>query len=247
MINLTIISITKDDFEGISKTIDSTFHFRTNSILKQIIIDSSDHQTAKRLQQHIQGQPNITYHWANASGISNAFNLGIKYSTTDWVWFLNGGDTIINDPQNTFTLRAILSSSADLVITQTTYERSKTTRDFPPMWLLWPSISAWIPHPSVLIKRDCFLKFGMFDPKYKAVMDYDYWLLILNKNIKTDILSVPLVIFNEDGMSSSNQKLVARECLSSIKRRLPSILKQTLIRNILIFKDITNIIKRAYF
>ncbi len=243
---LSIISITKDDFEGINKTISSISSLFDYTTVGQYIVDSSNELISNKIKSISNSKNNIEYYKVPPSGISNAFNYGIDNVKGDWLWFLNGGDELLSQENGELMLRVIEKSSADIVIFKTAYGDSLTEREFPPMWLQWPPISSWIPHPSMIIRKKLFDKYGKFNPKYKGVMDFDLWLKMTSGDTKIDIISIPLVKFDVNGYSSTQGKLIAKECLHSIHSNLLRVLKTTTIKKKLFIKDYFSLIKKAY-
>lgn len=59
-------------------------------------------------------------------------------------------------------------------------------------------------HPTVLIRRDCYKKYGYYDPRLVQAPDYDFWLRILLKE-EIHVLHEPLLSFRilSDGSNVS--------------------------------------------
>ncbi len=63
-------------------------------------------------------------------------------------------------------------------------------------------------HPSVLIKKECYLEYGFYDPRFRSLPDFDFWVRLLFK-YDISIIDEPLVNFrihtyNESGESNIN-------------------------------------------
>ena len=91
---LNIITITKNDLNGIKNTVNSTKYLRENFNVSQLIIDGSDENISSKIKLLVRNEKNVKYFWQLPSGISNAFNFGISMSEDGWLWFLNGGDVV---------------------------------------------------------------------------------------------------------------------------------------------------------
>jgi glycosyltransferase involved in cell wall biosynthesis len=242
---ISIISITKNDISGIKRTINSTRKLRDELNVQHLIIDSSNEAIAKEIQQYITGEHKLEYTWENPSGISNAFNTGLQKVKNEWVWFLNGGDMIHPQFSQNLLRDLITHTQADFVIFQIEYSDSRVVRSFPPIWLQWPPLSCWIPHPSVISRKSAFETYGNFNKNYKLVMDYDFWLRSFSKNAKIDLISIPLVMFDQNGVSSQQEKKVAREVLKSTFFNSPKILKSILTNLILQFQTLIRLIRKS--
>lgn len=83
---LNIITITKDDLDGVAATVQSTKMLRACPGVSQIIVDSSTDPVPIKIKELLVEEKNIEYFWQQPSGIAAAFNLGIKASKSEWAW-----------------------------------------------------------------------------------------------------------------------------------------------------------------
>lgn len=203
---LSIITITKNDYSNVISTINSTRNIRSRHPVQQLIIDSSDENIAQKTKI-LCLENKIKYFWVKPEGISNAFNSGIKATDSGWLWFLNAGDTVDSELNIDLFISLISNLKADIAIFQIYYSKSKRFNHIPPMWELWPVTPNWIPHPGTLIKKDVFNKYGLFNENFKIAMDGDFWLRVSSKKeLVTNVISLPIAVFDEDGVSSTNLK-----------------------------------------
>ncbi len=203
---LDIITISKDDPEGVRQTIESVRPLLKLPGVRQYIIDGSGPQAKSRIEEIVRGEDNVTYAWQEPSGISSAFNQGLELSNADWVWFLNGGDTF-HPLMDCGTLLNILRiSSAEAIIFQIETRQSRTRYQHPPMWEIWPPVGSWIPHPATIVKRRLFERYGYFSERYRIAMDYEMWLRLFSNYVIVDLISMPIVLYDEAGVSSTRRK-----------------------------------------
>lgn len=213
---LTIVSITKDDPVGILATLKSTETLRSFPGVTHIIVDSSDEGNRKTVEAAVSSS-NAVYLWQQPSGISSAFNLGLSHSAAEWVWFLNGGDQAHPDLEPDKLLYLLKTGNADLMIFQMEAKQSRVRVKHPPFCTLWPPALNWIPHPSTIVRRSLFEQFGRFDEQYRIAMDFDFWLRILTKYVVADVISLPITLFDESGVSSVARPQTARESVRVLK------------------------------
>ena len=226
---LEIITITKNDINGLKRTVDSTKVLREKYNVRQIIIDSSDSDIKKLVSDFAVKGKNIIYCWQEPKGISAAFNYGLKEAEGDWIWCLNGGDTIKDGLNVEWFLNYLSMSRADAVIFQTEdMATGQILEKFPPIWGIWPPLSSWIPHPSTIIKKKLFNEFGFFNEKYKLAMDYELYLRFFSKNISVDLVSVVIAAFNKEGASYQFNKRTRSEVAKIIRRYFWVIVKKEL-------------------
>jgi hypothetical protein len=203
---LQIITVTKDDLEGVAATVQSTRSLRAFQNVGQIIVDSSNDATKGKVGELISGQNRLEYCWQPPSGISSAFNLGIVKANAEWVWCLNGRDEVHPDLDANLLLQLLSCSRGDAMIFQIEYMNSdKPPRIRPPLPLLWPPMYPnWIPHPGTFIRTSVFERFGTFDPSFKIAMDTDLWMRVFGENIVVDMISIPVVHYDLGGVSATD-------------------------------------------
>lgn len=200
---LDIITVTKDDFDGVAATIQSTGKLRNCSGVRQIIIDSSSEPTSVKIKDLLLNEQNVDYIWQKPSGISAAFNLGISFAKADWVWFLNGRDEVHPELDANFFLQILNSSQTEVIMFQLELMQSRTILKRPPLWELWPPLY-WVSHPATLIKTQLFKAHGAFDEDFKIAMDGDLWMRLFRENVGVDMLSIPVVLYDQQGVSSTS-------------------------------------------
>jgi glycosyltransferase involved in cell wall biosynthesis len=235
---LNIITITKNDIGGLAKTIASTRFLREDYDINQVIIDSSDKDISNEIILFLNKEKNVTYKWQQPSGRSSAFNFGLEQSDSEWVWFLNGGDRINPDLDAKSFLKLLGQNNADAIIFQLAYSQSKTTFRHPPLWALWPPVLSWIPHPSTITRRFLYDKYGLFDESLNIAMDYEYWLRCFSKNVVVDLVSMPVAIFDETGISKKSVYGTKKEVRKIIMRYFWKILKLWFLNGLILLKAV---------
>lgn len=221
---LSIITITKNDLNGLRRTIESTRAIRSqDKDIEQLVIDGSDTDQALKNSELCQSQLKIHYLRREAHGISDAFNYGISTSKYKWLWFLNGGDQLNPSLDLAFFESFLTNVSADILIFQRVLMQKGIIVSFPPLQKSFPPVAPWIPHPGTLIRREIFARYGTFDPNYKIAMDYEFWLRLYGKNIVTNLISIPIALYDENGISSTHLSRVnyeGKEILKKYKGKL---------------------------
>ena len=233
---LNIITVTKDDLEGLKKTIASTASLRQNPEVLQTVVDSSGLEVQKGIKEHIKNEKNIRYLWQPSAGVSSAFNMGLKNTVSKWVWFLNGGDEVdysLNVDNLIYLLSNIVS---DAIIFQVKEVQSGITAKHPPMWALWPPLLSWIPHPCTITRRELYEKYGYFDESYKVAMDYEFWLRCFSRNVIVDLTSIPISKFDQSGISYKLNQVTKAEVRRIIRKYFWAIVKIWFLNGFIILK-----------
>jgi len=224
---LTLISITKDDPEGIRRTLDSTEPLRVLPGVEQIIVDSTPDPVAqKNLETEVKGRSQCRLFWMKPSGISAAFNKGVELAQGEWVWFINGGDEFNTACSPQLVLDYLDEARCDLIVGEMVDVDAKSgvvlkTSARPAFHLLWPPLINWIPHPSTLIKKEWLLGMGGFRDKYRVSMDLDLWMRAIASRARFDLVSLPLSRFFSGAGVSSHKKSESRELVRLCMEQSP--------------------------
>ena len=240
---LDIITITKDDLDGVAATVKSTKRLRACPGVSQIIVDSSADPVPIKIKELLVEEKNIEYFWQEPSGIAAAFNMGIKASKSEWAWFLNSRDEVHPDLDTNLLLQILNSSQADVVIFQIEYMSSQLPpRIRPPLWSLWPPMYPnWVPHPATFIRTSLFEQYGVFDTDFKIAMDADLWMRLFSKNVSVDMLSIPVTLYDIHGVSATNPVQTDKEARRIIRKNIGMLVKKWLARGVYLFRAYTKL------
>lgn len=193
---LSIVVISKDDPAGLRRTLDSialqTFRgFETVVVAKGMSLGIDPAEFAL---------PQLRWHSQESSGISAAFNEGLGFASGLWVNFLNGGDSY-RDRHVLDRMRPLLTSTACLVAARAACpslgiriprHRSFAARDV-----------ELVAHQATFLRRELFLRHGLYSPKYRVRMDFE-WMLRLPADIETEWVDDDIVEFEAGGVSNTS-------------------------------------------
>ena len=112
------------------------------------------------------------------AGIYDAWNRGIQLAEGDYLCFIGADDRFVSS-ESLQQLLDLTSSSAELITCRNSYYSSdgRFLRDWGSAWN-WRRMreSMNIAHPGMLVRRDLFERFGLFDPSFKICGDYEWFL-----------------------------------------------------------------------
>ncbi|WP_073346873.1 glycosyltransferase family 2 protein [Bacteroides congonensis] len=212
MPRLTIITINKNDAEGLKRTLRSIWEKQTFDDLEHIVIDGAS--TDNSIDVIRKYERNLAY-WISEpdGGVYNAMNKGIVKSRGDYLLFLNSGDWLEDD-----VLARVFKDdfSEDIVYADLYYYRKANDVElgsYPDKLTLPFIFTHSLGHPSTFIKRELF-KDMLYDEKYKIISDWTFFVKqILLYSRSTKHLNVAVSYFNVYGISSDpkNKDLISRE------------------------------------
>ena len=181
----SIITVVKNNDHQINKTIKSVIS-QTYKNFEYLIIDgkSTDHTISKILK--FKKQINFLLS-ENDQGIYYAMNKGIKNSVGEVILFVNCGDTL--KPNALKYVKKIFDGSNKIDFVFGTVKRHYTKSTilkygYNKKKLFYNFDFATAHSTGFFLKKKIFLKYGLFNTKYKCSADYDlYYRLIIKKNL----------------------------------------------------------------
>lgn len=210
---LSIITINRNNAEGLKKTLDSVAA-QTCRDFEHIIIDGASTDTSVEVIKDYIESPagkNVSY-WVSEpdSGVYNAMNKGIKKASGDYCLFLNSGDWLID--KNVIKKEQQGSHTEDIIyFDYLTIRKNKTEIVklpdilFDSTFLLGPLIN----HQNEFIKT-MLLKENPYNEKLKILADNEFNVkMIKRNNVSYKHYSYPISCYEAYNGISSKQKVLA--------------------------------------
>lgn len=144
-------------------------------------------------------------------GICDAFNKGIAASTGDIIGIINSDDLLYKDA---------LAKVAQAYCTEVDviYGKGKRlysdgrTEDYLPRELSFLKYGMALVHPSTFVTKSAYMKYGIFDLRYKGCMDRELLLRMKTQGAVFKYIDEYLSIYRMGGFSDSNyMAIVAKE------------------------------------
>ena len=155
------------------------------------------------------------------SGIYDAWNRGIKLAEGDYLCFIGADDRFVSS-ESLQQLLDLTSSSAELITCRNSYYSSdgRFLRDWGSAWN-WRRMreSMNIAHPGMLIRRDLFERFGLFDSSFKICGDYE-WFLRLTPAVRSIHVPTSVLKIVQAGVSHTKIGAVYTETFRAQSRHL---------------------------
>lgn len=220
---VSIITVTRNDFLGLNKTIDSLREIN-NSIhgyFEHIIVDGlSSDQSVSYLNQYVK-LPVIktTLISEKDNGIYDAMNKGVSLSNGEYCFFLNSGDIIDNNVDfnsliDVLKLNLKKSNIAGIALNvkmsdeQTSHlVKSRVVK----RWRLrMPTV-----HQGIIYKTS-YLFNNIYDNKLKICSDFKSVVVALEQNLFFKAVNSQFTILTFGGISSQKPLLLLRESLTIV-------------------------------
>jgi glycosyltransferase involved in cell wall biosynthesis len=223
MPKLSIITINRNNAEGLRKTIESVIN-QTSKAFEYIVIDGAS--TDKSLEVIKQYKDKITY-WISEpdKGIYNAMNKGIIKAKGEYCQFLNSGDVLVandvieqmlfNMPDTSIVIGNMLKSLANGKIYK---DRGSAAKEIS----MFTFYRGTLNHSPAFIKRDLFDKYGFYDETLKIASDMKWYLIAVGLNNETVLYrDIDVTLFDMNGISTTNTTLDKSERRQVLEELIP--------------------------
>ena len=208
---ISIVTITKNNCDGLSKTLASVKEQDYQGI-EHIIIDGDSNDGSKDLLAGYDHSKAYIYFSEPDRGISSAFNKGLEKSSGELIFFLNSGDifispTVISEVCMSHRINRWKFAIGSTIATNFNEE---------PVYYNPPHLSSkllkyfmFLPHQGVFCETTLHKQYT-YDESIKTSMDYELFLRML-KDI--NIFYLPIVISNREagGVSSNDRKRISEQ------------------------------------
>lgn len=209
---ISIVTITYNNYEELRSTLDSIANIQD---VESIVVNGG---SCPKTLDFLKSYNGVSLSEKD-TGISDAFNKGVKLSTGDAIMFLNSGDHLI-DPEYINECNKILHEKpivdylySDIIFNDELIGPVRINVG-PKMKNLAKGMP--YPHQSLIIRKTVFDKIGGFNEKLKVAMDFDFVVRMLNANYKI-FHYLPIASVKMDGAGvSSKQQLKSIEEITSV-------------------------------
>ncbi len=237
---VTIITTTNNSANSLSTCINSVLNQSYEDIEYIIIDNCSTDATLDIAKSYLDQISRIVSE--EDEGIFDAMNKGIKLASGDIIGFLNSDDfyadnKVIEDVVNKFTEDNCMAVYSDLQ-----YVAQNNNNKLIRNWIAGPYksnllLKGWMPpHPTFFVKRECYLKYGLYNTNYKIASDYELMIRFLHQHkISISYINRVLVKMRLGGKSNRSVKNIiqkSKEDLAIIKAAKIGGYKTLLLKNL---------------
>jgi glycosyltransferase involved in cell wall biosynthesis len=173
---------------------------QTYADLAVIVVDDGSTDPTREVVESF-NDPRITYVYQENAGLSAARNTGIRRTNSPYISFLDSDDLFL--PEKLSLLVPLLEKDAEIhlaagqavVIDEKGRRREKQSENKIPD----PSSRFLLYNPlhvgSVLLRRACLEKIGLFDEDLRAYEDWDLWLRLLRAGYRIAWIDQPVSLY----------------------------------------------------
>lgn len=238
--NISIISITKNDLQGLKKTTSSIKKLEFDGIIEWLILDGSDENNIlqnKKLIRNFKEYKSFYLNYINLKklsieGIYNSMDYGLKAAKGESIIFMNGGDQFFNkySIKNLYGKLKTIKEEKSFVFGQAlNYEDKNLNWEFPDNNTT--DINKWLRlfepnHQSMLIKAN-FAKSQNFADFGEIYADGLWKRNLISNATKYIYIDEKVCIFYLDGIS--NKKLNLKQLQKELKNKNYKLIRKLII------------------
>jgi len=218
--SVSIVTIVFNGAAHIEQTMQSVLH-QTYAPIEYIVIDGGS--TDGTLSVIDKYRYKIAYFISEPdSGIYDAINKGISKATGSLIGLIHCGDYYELNAVSE-AVAGFVSSGADIIygdinVIEEYEDKIITIFKKSDHRNLKRNMSIF--HPATFVSRQCYARYGLYDPKFKSAADYDYFLKLYSSGVEFKHINKLLATFRAGGTSGSNFKLTAKENFTIRKNQI---------------------------
>lgn len=227
---LTIITINRNNAEGLDKTMQSVA-CQTTSEFEYVVIDGASSDDSVKVIQRYAGQFGSRLKWVSEpdNGIYQAMNKGIRMATGDYVEFLNSGDCLVSKDVISKMFTALDEKGEPSILYGNMLKSMPDGHLFrdrcfagKPITLLG-MYHGCLNHSPAYIRRSLFSKYGEYDENLKICSDWKWYMnaIVLGKEVP-QYVDIDVTLFDMTGISETNKALLDKERSSLLQAMIPA-------------------------
>ena len=225
---LSIITINRNNAQGLQKTMQSVVEQTSNNI-EYIVVDGASTDESVDIIKRCADQRLIRWVSERDNGIYNAMNKGIGMAQGEYVMMLNSGDYLAT-PQvvEQMNEKLIAKGQPDILYGNMIkiWPDGKTRRDYQLSvnYSFFDFYQSTLNPDGTYIRRSLFQQFGPFDETMKICSDWAWMLKTIGLGgVKPSRVNIDTLYFDMTGVSESGER--SRQ---TIQRERRQVLQQTL-------------------
>ena len=227
---LTIITINRNNFAGLEKTMRSVAA-QVGGDFEYVVIDGASTDGSVEMIRSFEASLGERLKWVSEpdKGIYNAMNKGIGKASGEYLQFLNSGDSLVSDDITLRMTEALKSKEYPPILYGNMLKDMSDGKILRDKGFAGKSISflgfytGSLNHPSSYIKKSLFEKYGRYDENLKIVSDWKWFLQsIILGGEKPLYVDMDVTLFDMNGISEKNKSLDKTERRRVLNELIPS-------------------------
>ena len=204
---ISVVTVTYNGAATLERTIESVLG-QTHQPVDYVIVDGgSTDGTLDIIRRY---EDRLRYVSEPDNGIYDAMNKGIRMARGSWIHILNGDDYYASPESLERAVSGLDQGRTNYFDMYREYEDgSRVLQSFRfRHWRLF--VSAYLPHPSLIVSRAQYEAVGFYNPEYRIAADHDMILRLLSR-YPAKHEPFPLTVMTQGGVSGRHLRLSLEE------------------------------------
>jgi glycosyltransferase involved in cell wall biosynthesis len=234
-LKFSIITVVYNGANTVESAIQSVIN-QTYDNIEYIIIDGGSNDSTMEIVDKYRCHFEIVVSEKD-QGVYDGMNKGIGLATGDVICFLNADDIYVDVNVIELVAKEMEALNADVCYADLVYVKSDDINTTVRYWKsgnfnILNLRSGWVPpHPAFFARSSLFMKYGLFDLKYRFAADYDLMTRFISQDV-IRLVYVPkvLVKMRLGGMTNRNISNILRQNLEILHSSRKNGISTSLIR-----------------
>jgi glycosyltransferase involved in cell wall biosynthesis len=208
---LTVITVNLNAVNGLAKTLDSLKSQNCKSEIEFIVIDGLSSDGSIDLLEKNRNEIDVLVS-SKDRGVYDAMNKGVEKSTGEWLYFLNAGDTFLDDNSLSTILDAM--DDSDVLYSDVLVDKSRKIYTFETSF-----DKRKLNHQGFVYRKELHGHFGPYTV-IEGFTAADYLFFLQLNGLKVKKLTKPIAIFQLGGLSSTVKAVRQKYCLDFLSGKI---------------------------
>lgn len=215
--NISVITVCFNAVQTIEQTLGSVAE-QVGVHLEHIVIDGGSKDGTVDILRRTEDALSF---WVSEpdGGIYDAMNKGLQHARGEWVLFLNADDYLAS-PTSLANLLAAVTPDVAIVAGGTLMKYNNFERPFRSSRYFGLLLQLPFMHPSTIVRRSAFERWGGFDTRYRLAADCDLFLRLISQGERFRLIETPITVMRDGGASTKGYIVGRREYREAYRRNM---------------------------
>ena len=208
---LSVITVTLNAKDALATTLKSVSSQKRRSEIEFVVIDGLSVDGSIDLLEKNRNEIDVLVS-SKDRGVYDAMNKGVEKSTGDWLYFLNAGDTFLDENSLSIVLDAM--DDSDVLYSDVLVDKSSGIYTFETSF-----DKRKLNHQGFVYRKELHVRFGPY-AVIEGFTAADYLFFLQLNGLKVKRLTKPIAIFQLGGLSSTVKAVRQKYCLDFLSGKI---------------------------
>lgn len=208
---LSVITVTLNAVDALAATLKSVSSQKRREEIEFVVIDGLSTDGSIELLEKSRNDIDVLVS-SKDRGVYDAMNKGLEQSAGDWLYFLNAGDTFLDEDSLSIVLDAM--DGSDVLYSDVLVDKSNGVHTFETSF-----DKRKLNHQGFVYRKELHVRFGPY-AVIEGFTAADYLFFLQLNGLKVRRLTKPIAIFQLGGLSSTVKAVRQKYCLDFLSGKI---------------------------